>query len=422
MKKLCFYIFIVFPNILFAQNLSIEDLWNSLSNTNSAKQKQLALRIANQDAAIERVNRYPVVFADANITRNLIIPTTPVPAIAFDPNADGGVYLPLKFATRWNSKVGLQAEWNVFDPTHRNNEKAKQILINKAELEAQENLQNLKQNATLAYASIVLSSLQYKAALEDSIRYHEILNTVTRRHQAGRETNAELILAQQELERKKIQIYESWAVLKEANLELQKYIELDNVGQLSSSIEDISSKLSSYKKENFNAEIQQLEIDLDLNERQMLKKQLLPTLTMNAFYGSQFFNQNLNLANLNNWYGNSFVNLALRLPVSAFLVQHKAVDRNRTQIEESTLKLAELIKHNEINNAQQNAKVNAAILKIKSLKSIVLLSLQNINQQKSEFDAGRVLRSEYVRNLSVHNSSLKELWQAEYDLIFLITN
>src|SRR5690606_7761934 len=68
-----------------------------------------------------------MVYGDANLQRNLIIPTTPVPTIAFDLDAAEGVIIPLKFTTKWSAKVGLQAEWRIFDPKQRLDEKEREL-------------------------------------------------------------------------------------------------------------------------------------------------------------------------------------------------------------------------------------------------------------------------------------------------------
>src|SRR5690606_23885020 len=131
-------------------------------------------------------NRIPVFYVDANIQRNLIIPTTPVPAIAFDPTAPDGAIIPLKFATKWSSKAGIQLEWNLFDPKRKANEQEQKLNVEKALLQAKEHAQDWQRDAALAYASVVLATQQYELALQDSTTYAEILDVYRARYEAGR--------------------------------------------------------------------------------------------------------------------------------------------------------------------------------------------------------------------------------------------
>lgn len=417
MKKIIIYILAIIPLLLNAQTLSIEQLWEKLTVTNHAQQQQLAVRVANQSLIIEQLNRYPVVYADANLQRNLIIPTTPVPAIAFDPLAQEGAITPLKFATKWNAKGGLQAEWKFFDPNRKPSLDEKQILLKKAQIQQKENAQNLKKEATLAYTSIVLATLQYQSAIQDTVLYKEILQIVQSRFQAGRETMEQYNSAEQEYERKKIQLYETYSVLCESNLELQKYIDLNDIIQLTSAIEDIKNALQGYENINYEIQLNTINIQLNENDFTALKKQLLPSMTFNAYYGAQYFSSDFRLFEQNKWFGNSYANIALRIPLSAYIVQNPTLEKLRYQREQNQLELDETNRLDIIKRNQQKAKISAAEQKVKSIKKIVLLSKENLDKQKISYENGRILVSEYNRSLSNHSSNLQELWQAEYDLI-----
>lgn len=417
MKKIILYIAFLLPFGLAAQTLSIEDLWNKLVQTNTARQNQLDIRIADQELAIERLNRYPVVYGDANLQRNLIIPTTPVPAIAFNPSAQDGAILPLKFATKWNAKAGLQAEWKFFDPNRKTAVAEKNILRDKALIQGLQSTQNLKKEATLAYTSIILASLQHQAAVEDSILYAHIVKTLKVRYDAGRESLAQYITGQEEYERKKIQLYETWSVLREADYELQKYIELDDIKQLTSGIETIKKALSTYQNINYETQLNSLDIRLNDNDHYAIKRQLLPSLTFNAYYGGQYFNNELHPFQGDNWFGNSYANIALRIPLSAYLVQAPSLSKISSQKELNQLKMEESTKLDDIKQRQQTQKILAAEQKVKALERILLLSQENIAIQKIEYEAGRILLTDLNRSLSSHSSNQKELWQAEYDLI-----
>ncbi|MGN0021987.1 MAG: TolC family protein, partial [Sphingobacterium hotanense] len=287
MKKIVSIILLILPVWVAAQSLSIEQLWGELSKNNSLQQRQVETAIKQEELSEQKRTRIPVFYIDANLQHNLIIPTTPVPAIAFDPTAPDGAIIPLKFATKWSSKVGVQMEWDIFDPKRSVTEQQKQIEINKSTIEQARQTEQWKKDATLAYAAVVLASEQYALAVEDSIAYQKILAVVKSRYEEGREGTSEYVQAQQELERKRITLYEAWSVLVDSDLELGRYQDLDRTKVLSSNMQDIRQFIQALQLHNYDLET--LKLDQQMNELQQrsLKKELLPTLKLNAYLGEQ---------------------------------------------------------------------------------------------------------------------------------------
>ncbi|UZJ62997.1 TolC family protein [Sphingobacterium sp. KU25419] len=314
MKKILIIILAIFPIFVQAQTLSIEQLWNNVDQSLTHQQDLLRKEIKEQELKEIKSSRIPVFYMDANLQRNLIIPTTPVPAIAFDPNALDGAIIPLKFATKWSSKAGIQMEWSLFDPKRQLNEKQQSLEIQKAEIISDQHKQDWKHDATLAYASVVLATQQYEMALKDSASYEDILEISKTRYEAGRLPSNQYLSAQQEYERKRITLYEAWSVLIDADLELRKYTNLENTQTLSSNIGAIKGFVEHLKKENFAIKSIALDQQINLLQRRSIKKQLLPTLTANAYLGKQYFSNEFRLDKNNAWYGNSYVNIALRIP------------------------------------------------------------------------------------------------------------
>lgn len=400
-----------------AQELSIQELWNEVDKTYSIQEKRLNREVQEEQLRIRKSERIPVIYGDVNLQRNLIIPTTPVPAIAFDPKADEGAILPLKFSTKWNSKAGIQLEWDLFNPTKRSQRKEDQINLEKAKVSELQSKQEWKINATLAYASIVLATEQYKAALADSILYAEINNINKDRYEAGRLSSSEYIVSQQELLRKRINIHESWSILEEANLELGRYYPLERISVLKNNIEEIVSLTDSIAEENFDQQLISLDEQLAQIQLEGIKRQALPTLSFNAYYGGQYFSNSFNIVNKNYWYGYSYANLGLKIPISAYFT-------NSASIRQATLN--EKIFRNQLNEAkdsdaidlkQKSSKINSQNKRIKSLEEIKDLAAQNKAEKLESYEAGRILLTEFNKANSEYLKSCQDLWQAKYDLL-----
>ncbi|MNX89917.1 Outer membrane efflux protein [compost metagenome] len=352
--------------------------------------------------------------------RNLIIPTTPVPAIAFDPNALDGAIIPLKFATKWSSKAGIQMEWSLFDPKRQLNEKQQSLEIQKAEIIRDQHKQDWKHDATLAYTSVVLATQQYEMALKDSASYEDILQISKARYEAGRLPSNQYLSAQQEYERKRITLYEAWSVLIDADLELRKYTNLENTQTLSSNIGAIKGFVEHLKKENFSIKSIALDQQINLLQRRSIKKQLLPTLTANAYLGKQYFSNEFRLDKNNAWYGNSYVNIALRIPLSAYFTAQPTLKKEILNAHVLELQLQEEQHIDQIKTQQQNAKIKTAQLKIDRLHHIEKLAAQAVKEQDSAYRGGRLILTEYHESVLSYQKAKKDIWQAEYDLIKLL--
>jgi outer membrane protein len=354
------------------------------------------------------------------LQRNLIIPTTPVPAIAFDPNALDGAIIPLKFATKWSSKAGIQMEWSLFDPKRQLNEKQQSLEIQKAEIIRDQHKQDWKHDATLAYASVVLATQQYEMALKDSASYADILQISKARYEEGRLPSNQYLSAQQEYERKRITLYEAWSVLIDADLELRKYTNLENTQTLSSNIEAIKGFVEHLKKENFAIKSIALDQQINLLQRRSIKKQLLPTLTANAYLGKQYFSNEFRLDKNNAWYGNSYVNIALRIPLSAYFTAQPTLKKEILNAHVLELQLQEEQHIDQIKTQQQNTKIKTARLKIDRLHHIEKLVAQAVKEQDSAYRGGRLILTEYHESVLSYQKAKKDIWQAEYDLIKLL--
>lgn len=248
MRILVYLLSLLIPGLCQAQSLSIEGLWQQMESGIAHRQRALQVEVRKQELKEFQTNRIPVFYIDANLQRNLIVPTTPVPAIAFDPNATDGAIIPLKFATKWSSKAGLQVEWELFDPRRRLDEQQKSLEVKRAELDLRQQQVDWQCDATLAYAAVVLATEQYALAQQDSIAYQDILRVTQARYEEGREKSVNYLTAQQEFERKRIQLQEAWSVLWDADLELRRFTDLETTKVLSSNIKDIAAFVRTYDR------------------------------------------------------------------------------------------------------------------------------------------------------------------------------
>lgn len=267
---------------------------------------------------------------------------------------------------------------------------------------------------------MVLATQQYESARKDSAVYARIMEVSAARYRKGREPAATYRAAQQELERKQVKLREAWAVLVEAGLELRRYVNLSGATALTTGIDGIRDYLLTFHQDNYT--IRSLEIDQQIATLQQegLRRQLLPSFKLNAYWGEQYFDNQFRLTRGSAWYGNSYVNLVLRVPLSAYLTARPALRKAALRYSLTAKQLEEEQRIDHIHNQQREVKIRVAQQKVNALKRIADLGRKTSEEQEAAYRAGRLLLSDYHQSLAAYHQAQLDVWQAEYDLIGLL--
>lgn len=408
-------------SIGMAQDLSIETLWANASAYEKNKQAQTAIDIAQIDLKSEKGKRLPLIYGEGNIQRNLIAPVTPVPAIAFNPNAQPGEILPLKFATNWSSKAGLVLNLDLFNPATKTAIKVAEIDRQLKGLDAVQTQVDYKREATLAYAKVVLASKQYDQAVVDTLNYSQLIGVLKKRYEAGRTLELEYNKAQQEFINKQTQLAEAYRVLLVANAELAVYIDVNKYSKLSSSISDIISKLNDNSPQTALTQIglNKQKVEIQLKD---LKLEALPKLTLNSYYGSQFFSNQFAVWDNNYWNGNAYVNVGIRVPISEFV--DRKIKRSRFLLQQQDLqsKFIEQTKLDSVSRQQNLANFNYAKNALNHAERIEKIANRNVEIMQAKYQEGKILLTELNTELSNYFKIQQEVWQSNFDYLQSVLN
>ncbi len=420
MKRRTLIVWLIFINQhLVAQELSIDSLWKSADTYEKLIQAKSSLELAQLEIIAEKGKRLPLIYAEGNLQRNIITPVTPVPANAFDPDAAPGEIRPLKFATDWSSKAGLNFSMNLFNPQTAGAIRIAELDRKSKELDIEKTVKDWRKNATEAYAKVVLSSKQYEQAIQDTMFYTEILGVTAARFKLGRTTELDYNKAKQELLNKKTQLAEAYSVLVVSNAELSAYIDMTKFSFLSSSIPAIIEKISPQQR---SIELAQLSLTRQKLAMQLheLKKEALPTITLNSFYGNQFYSNSFSIWDNNYWNGNAYVNVGIRIPIT------EAFDRNirkrRFSLEQQTLEsqYREQIKADSIAVKQYSANVIYSKKALENAESIEKIADRNVKIVRAKYMEGKILLTELNTELSNLFKLKQQTWQATYNYLVAI--
>src|SRR5690606_1564876 len=138
------------------------------------------------------------------------------------------------------------------------------------------------------------------------------------------------------------------------------------------------------------------------------------------YLGEQYYSNEFRLDRGEEWFGNSFLNLALRIPISAYFTGKSSVQHARLNTQLFDLQIAEEQKLENISNSQQTVKITAAKQKLQSLEYIEKLAKEHVQAQRQAYEAGRLLLNDYNRSILLYHHASRDVWQAQYDLTALL--
>lgn len=292
-----------------------------------------------------RLEHIPDIYLSGELRRNLIIPATPVPAHAFNPSSPESEIMYLQFNTKWNSSAGVNLKYDLFNPEklHRVAQQKQQLRIQ--EYEAQISIDDFKERLALAYAECVIAEEQKLLLLKDTVYYAGLLNNANQLYMKERITLA--------VKNDANRIYnESIANLLEAEkiaggerkaellYLMGMEVTLENIASLNLK-EDITALLKNIEENSsYTPALNNLE---ELRQQEVVNLAILrlktaswkyapPTLTINGYYGSSYYNNEPSFFNNKYWRGgNSYIGVSLKVPVTQSLTTSSEVSRLRLQ-------------------------------------------------------------------------------------------
>lgn len=147
-----------------------------------------------------------------------------------------------------------------------------------------------------------------------------------------------------------------------------------------------------------------------------------PSLSLTGYYGANYFGRELKPGDPDRWFGNSFLALSLRVPISRSLSTAKEVSRLRVeeQLERENLR--------EIKNSRL-AELSKERDRVETLRETYGLKLANMNLMKQQvvareiqFQKGYLLESEFLSEKLREQNAQQEYLQAAYDLLSACIN
>jgi outer membrane protein len=433
-KSIFIYINIVlFSAVAFAQETYTLDkaVTYAMDHSPVLNINKLKLQEASIQVDESKLQYVPDIYLSGDLRRNLIIPATPVPANVFDPSASEGELMYLKFNTKWNSSAGLNMKYDLFNPEKVNSVAKQQHQLRIQEYDTEMSEAELKEKVALAYADCIIAEEQVKLLKDDVVYFEELLDNANQLFKKEQISLSEKNDANRAYNESVSKFQEAEKIAGDRKAELLYLIGKDVTSENIESLfleEDIPSLLEKVEQKKTSKNI--------LNDLEVLRQQEVtnlaslkvksaqfkyaPTLSLNGYLGSNYYNNDFSLFNNNHWRGNSYIGLSVMLPISRSLNTTKEVSRLRLQQQMETENLRD------IHNKQEKERLNNLSLLQVRQKNYQLsrdsweMSLQNSKAVQLQYEKGYIRQSDLLNEQQKAGQYRHNFLQAAYDLFNIL--
>lgn len=433
-KSIFIYINIVlFSAVAFAQETYTLDkaVTYAMDHSPVLNINKLKLQEASIQVDESKLQYVPDIYLSGDLRRNLIIPATPVPANVFDPSASEGELMYLKFNTKWNSSAGLNMKYDLFNPEKVNSVAKQQNQLRIQEYDTEMSEAELKEKVALAYADCIIAEEQVKLLKDDVVYFEELLDNANQLFKKEQISLSEKNDANRAYNESVSKFLEAEKIAGDRKAELLYLIGKDVTSENIESLfleEDIPSLLEKVEQKKTSKNI--------LNDLEVLRQQEVtnlaslkvksaqlkyaPTLSLNGYLGSNYYNNDFSLFNNNHWRGNSYIGLSVMLPISRSLNTTKEVSRLRLQQQMETENLRD------IRNKQEKERLNNLSLLQVRQKNYQLsrdsweMSLQNSKAVQLQYEKGYIRQSDLLNEQQKAGQYRHNFLQAAYDLFNIL--
>lgn len=388
---------------------------------------QLKQKQAENQLSQVKLSNLPEIYATSDLRRNLIIPSTPIPASMINPNAQEGEIMYMRFNTPWTMASGLNLSYDIFNPQTigKKSEQTQQLKINSLSTQIAEN--NTRWDVSQSYIDCVIAKAQLETVTADTAYYHDLLQETSRLYGLEKvsliDHNNALLQYHASLERfqQAQDIFQQSKVSLLLNLGIQPdegkatiLCPSDDIQALYVQMTDKDAKSPATK---LDVARQNEVLALSQLKRRNVALKYAPTLSLSGYYGANFYDRQLSLGNADRWFGNSFVALSLRVPISRSLNTAKEVEqwKIQEQMDRETLR--------QMQNADE-ANAVKSLSRIETLKKTYLLKQadirlidENMVAQHKLFEKGYMTSCDFSAALLKLQNARQQYLKAAYDVL-----
>ncbi len=411
------------------RHLTLDD---AISRVLERSPGQLEQRIKVDEARLQlkdaRLQHIPTVHASGDLRRNLIIPSTPVPAHLFNPDAGEDETMYLKFNTEWNASAGLNLTYDLFSPdkVYATSEREQQLKIQ--EYDALISEQEARERIALSYAGCIIAMEQLRALAIDTAYFSRLLAMADTLHAREKIPMTERNEARVARNESMTHYLMGKKIVRDSKAELLYLMgeeitpEAIDLLYPAESLPSLLEKLErSYSTARFTGSLEETRQTEAVKLAGLRVKSAMlkyaPTLTLNGHLGSNFYNRGLPLFNHRFWKGHSYLGVSVTLPITGSLHTANEVSRLRLlqQVERETLRDLQNEKAKEELDERSLLEVRRENYRL-SLENLEL-NRQNARATQVEYEKGYILQQDLLNRQRTLQNARQNYLQSAYDII-----
>lgn len=391
------------------------------------KSSKLAIQIRQQELSAVKASKIPVISSTLTLRRNLIIPSTPVPLGLIQGDASNNDITYLQFGTDWQSAVGLTMQYDIFNPARKEKLIVSENNSDMTALDYQASKGALRTAIKKAYAEAVLAGEQLSYAVQDTLLYAKDVNVADDLLAKGRLKLSDINEMRLNLSHSKSRFKQAQNVYQKALLELAYQVGFDpDVEGLFKPVDSLKQLLLLLNDEVIDrvdptASVEYNKLKTRLIKDSLLvvnaKNKLLPTISLNAAYGTNYYENSFDLLNTNNWYGNSYVGVSVNIPLTKDIESLYSLEADRLQMNQTKYNILDYLNRKKTNlkKAMSDVYTTQSLMDQKNMD--VDLAAKNLKIARSVFEKGRSLSNDLLKVQHRYEGARVDYLNAVYNYI-----
>ncbi len=446
MKDIIFRILYLTFSLLISININAQSLDHAALDSisfekaieysmhNSSRIKIRHLRELQDKEKLNQINidYLPNVYLTSDLRRNIVIPTTPIPASMINPSASQDELMYMRFNTPWNSTAGVNLFVDLFNPETfgKRDEQKQQLRISKIESKIEES--NISAITSQTYIDCLIAKEQLQYMIADTVYYSKLLHNVNDLYNKGNVSLADQNNVYLNYNKSISNFSQAQSIYYNSRINLLSAMGIEvndeNINNLSLSdnIESLYNRLSIqnlYLSGTSQNVVRQEEVvGLQIMKIKHTQLKYLPTLSLSAYYGANYYNHDLHITNKDKWFGNSYILLSLHIPITQALSNSKAVSQQRVQHQIEQQNLFELQNDKRANDLKEKQDL---FLKMKQY-DIKMLNLdlvrENLYAKQAEFEKGYILESDFMSEKLSHYNAIQDYLLSAHEALTVMIN
>jgi outer membrane protein len=356
----------------------------------------------------------PQINGEISFQNSLVLPTTVLPANAFNPNAPEGELIGLQFGTDYNATANITGSQLIFDGTYFIGLKAAKTYVKLNQFGKQQTLNEIRKSIAEAYGLAVLAKETLVLLRANYTSFEGLVNETQKTYEAGfREA--------MDVDQLKLQLANLSNTIKQAEnnvsitlnlLKFQMGMPIEQELTLTESIESLvgisymPSMLETQPQMGSHTDILTFQTNVDLRALNVKVEKMANYPSLRGFFTTQqqALRNDLNFFGANStWYPATFWGVNLKVPIFSGFMRHNKIQQAKIDLERATM--------------QRNQTEQGLLLEIQTQKSNFSNAMDIFNTEKESLALAERINERTRIKFQEGISGSFELKEAETQLL-----